>query len=930
MWSFRDCRTEARKKQIGWVRGLFICTPVGIDRALRLRDFRFNRSFGGRLARFGIQGQPPLAVLLPAAVLFWMVYGPTGGWRGFEALIVFVASLLVLLIGARFTKAIWMPEFQILEIAIVATIVWKRGQPFSEFNPDLYPHALIMIFLVLIAIPVLLSHLLAIRLCADLRRRYGPLLRMLVENVELFVIPEYPDISWAAIGRSFINAPLRYPLHLLFAPAVVVLFTPFWWRDWLGSWAVVSLVITWLFLSAAALHPRLDALLRLSTRTLFIGGQLLVSLVIIVFALARLLDVSYVVTVIESASVWLVLSYALAAYTIFWFYEYWTNAVLTEQLVGLLQRHGDVAGQATYDLEPQVPCTRVKRKGRAIQVQSGARLIVIGPLPNGEGEAFQTYEKSEFFDRLAEDAPPGLVQGLDRAGLRDAVREITDRVWFYFGVLNIVVLAIAVGGMVGLSRLWQVPELSIEKPTTHASVDLRHVLFDADASGGPRKQAILLAASGGGTRAALYTASVLHGLYAEHVLDDVVLASGVSGGGAALAYFAGYRDQLLAPNNEAVWRHYECVMSQPFIQDVLFGIAEWRLLAGTRWGTLLAESFNHRFGLGPYGTATSTEVGLIFNTSLAGHLACDLPQRCASDQWGKYTQETWRTEADVAGGRLILTNLDHDDAFPGLTLPEAPEQHLTYTVVTDNVSITTAAALNANFPPVFANAAVDRYYRDRYWVTDGGAVDNRGIESLLFALRDALQRQKRQSGAQHIQLPRIHIIVADASASTIDYQQDRGVGSALGAAEKFASQLMTELVQQIRSLWTELRGEPANLQFHYLAMPTTLRIRGGIGTHWMMPRFVKLTDPNRDCRHPDLVTVDNATVRALIDRLHQTQPTPPSAPPCRCDEEDDLLQKLANVFEGPSSQDLTKVQGWIDRDQHHDRWLALTRELRHK
>lgn len=927
MWSFKDCRREAAKKKIGWVRSLFICIPVGLDCRLRTGDFAFNRSFGGWSRRLlGIDGQPPIALILPALVLFWMVYGPTGGWRGLEALVVLGLSLLALLLGARFVVARLMLEFQILAIAVVAAIVWKLGERYSEFNHAMYRHLLIVVFLVLIAIPALLSHLLAVRLFADLRRRHGALFRELLEKVEVFVIPRYPAISWAAIGRSFINAPLRYPLHLLFVPAVVVLFTPFWWREWLPSWAVGSFGVTWLFLSAAALHPRINALLPLSTRALFIGGQLLVSLTIIVLAAGRLFEIGYIATVVESTSVWLVLSYLLAAYTLFWFYEYWTNAVLAEQLVGVLEREGDSAGQATYNLDPGAWRAKVLPDNRAIQVQGGARLIAIGRLEHGHGEAFQAYEKVEIFEHLVEDAPLQPVRGLDREGMRAAVHEIADRVWFYFGVLNVLLVAIAAGGMVGLSKLWQVPELNVEAPAPHASVDLRHLLFDdVDAEHGPRKQAILLAASGGGTRAALYTASVLHGLQTERALSDVVLGSGVSGGGAALAYFAGYRDRLLAANNDAAWRQYQCVMSQPFIQDVLFGVAEWRVMSGTRWGQLLAESFQRRFGFGTYSTAASSRVGLIFNASLAGHLACET---CTAATWREYTRkEAWRTKADVAGGRLIITNLAREDAFPARILSEAPEQHLTYAVVTDEVPLTTAAALNANFPPVFANAAVDRYFQDRYWVTDGGAVDNRGIESLLFALRDALERQKGQpKGDAARVLPRIHIIVAEASASTIDYQQDRGVGSALGAAEKFASQLMTELVLQIRALWADLHGSPTDLRFHYLAMPTTLRIRGGIGTHWMMPRFVKLTDPgNPDGRNADYVTVDSAKIRSLIDQLHQSVPVSP----LKCDGEDDLLQQLAPLFENRQPQELTKMQDWIEKDPHTARWRALRAALLH-
>ena len=80
-----------------------------------------------------------------------------------------------------------------------------------------------------------------------------------------------------------------------------------------------------------------------------------------------------------------------------------------------------------------------------------------------------------------------------------------------------------------------------------------------------------------------------------------------------------------------------------------------------------------------------------------------------------------------AGGRLILTNLADTDAFPDQGMPQAPSEYLAYVALNNpEIKLATAAALNANFPPVFSNAAVDVASSRRYWVTDGGATDNRG------------------------------------------------------------------------------------------------------------------------------------------------------------------------------------------------------------
>ncbi|MCK7509570.1 MAG: hypothetical protein MZV70_39710 [Desulfobacterales bacterium] len=117
-------------------------------------------------------------------------------------------------------------------------------------------------------------------------------------------------------------------------------------------------------------------------------------------------------------------------------------------------------------------------------------------------------------------------------------------------------------------------------------MSLKQLVFDRRRVG---DKVILLAASGGGTRAALYTASALRGIAALGRLDDVVLVGGVSGGSAALAYFAIHRDQLLqqAPgsctaaelervgNGDAsgvdAWCVYIAAMARPYIEDVLRG-----------------------------------------------------------------------------------------------------------------------------------------------------------------------------------------------------------------------------------------------------------------------------------------------------------------------------------------------------------------------
>jgi hypothetical protein len=144
-----------------------------------------------------------------------------------------------------------------------------------------------------------------------------------------------------------------------------------------------------------------------------------------------------------------------------------------------------------------------------------------------------------------------------------------------------------------------------------------------------------------------------------------------------------------------------------------------------------------------------------------------------------------------------------------------------------------AAALNANFPPVFSNAAIDVDDKTRYWVTDGGAVDNRGLEMLLYAMRLALDEWRRSG----LPLPAIHVVIADASAFSDAYGQDRGIGSAFGAGSRYASHLNAELAASIRQLY---QAEPSRFRVFYMMMPNILRESGSFGTHWMLQRSIRV------------------------------------------------------------------------------------------
>jgi predicted acylesterase/phospholipase RssA len=431
------------------------------------------------------------------------------------------------------------------------------------------------------------------------------------------------------------------------------------------------------------------------------------------------------------------------------------NRVLTERLLRFFRSAQDPIGCATYDFDPSADHGEAPITKRVLQVHGAARFIALCHRPEGQ-PIFESYERPALFDALAASNP----------SLQPFVEDIKSRMKFYLFSLNLMLLVITVSALFALSRMKQIPQVTVAAADPQSAVDLHALVFDRTAS---RDHVILLAASGGGTRAALYTASVLHGLAELNELDNLVLASGVSGGATALAYFGAHHQELKSRDPRA-WKKYYDALSQPFIQEVLEGATEWRINQGHRLGCLLAESFSRHLRLTNATIGQSADFGLIFNTALAGHLCDDSGSQRDFEEWANDHRRL--TRSDLAGGRLIFTNLRDKECFPRLDVPGS--FRMKYVVVqSSNVSLASAAALSANFPPVFSNAAVDKDQTNRFWVTDGGAADNRGIDALLFALRGALREQKTCTNSHRV--PMIHIIVADASAATIDYQQDRGM-----------------------------------------------------------------------------------------------------------------------------------------------------------
>lgn len=931
MYGCRRCLQET--EGLGRLKRFFACGPSVLDYWWRERDFKFNRSHNGLSRKlFGIDGHPPPAILLPMLFTVFLIYGPTLGRRGLSAAALLLFCWLLLYLGAKLFSAKYLPESQAAVITFAAGLVWLgAGRDAVEFDGRMYRHfypALVPFFVI---IPMALARLLSWGLFRKFPDQ-STFRRLLPHAKMLPRLPRAPQFSYWLIAHSLVYAPFRYPLQLLFFPAIAVLLLPY---NYPVLWLTLgTALITWLLLAFVTIHSGFNSILPVINRMFFTGGTLIVSLVVIILAAGRLVEFSYIETLVESSSIGIIFSYIGAFYVFFWYLEYWFNALFCEKLIDLIKSPDDPRGLASYDLDPHDPIsrrTKARPIGRKIQVHGGGRLVAIARMKDDGEELFQTYEKKELFERIVEQAALSSHQPTRELAASREVRalpgEISRRVRSYFSSLNIYLLVLGLLLPLQLMRLPQQPEaVAAAVAPQFTGVSLEELIWQRPA----RKRVILLAASGGGTRAALYTHSVLRGLHSLGALQDVVLVSGVSGGGVALAYFAAHRDALLADDKGDVWNRFACDMSYPFIRDVLEGAGEWRIAAGVRLGQLLAESIGRVFhphcpacprGMVaadetlPPGRRTFGEVdypAVILNAALAGHLDCeecsrhpDFPQ--AADRYRDQTRGT------SAGGRLIFTNLRDASPFPEIDA----EQRLPYVVIQDpEVPLHVAAALNANFPPVFSNAAVDFAERHRYWVTDGGATDNRGLISLLLALQGALQKFDGQGGRP---LPEIIIVMVEASAGSTGYTQDRGIVTRFGAAEKIAGELIQRLRRAVTAMY---RINGGTIKYRELPMPEFMRIGGGLGTHWMLPRTVKMKNPeevDRTAGDREL-ELDAFAARELINDLHQ-----PDA-----DSDIGLCYHEATDFLGKATkgrEHLPVIREWIRNSRYQRAWQELRSDL---
>jgi hypothetical protein len=813
------------------------------DSWLRWLDFWLNRTAGGLLAGRGISRHTPTAVTLPALLTIMIVNGPSV--RPTVRLVVAVAAGAIAWFG--FAKALAWSERrgwsiardlvgQIVLLAAIGSVVWFYAGPDSrERGVFVYQHVFIPVT-GLFGAALIAGALMAAGLFRSTLGRKDIPKRLPL--VELFVRrPRQPPITLGMLTVAAIGAVTSSPGRVLFLPSLLTLLVI---RPWVWSAFVGGLLVNLVLLAFANLDPRFSASWNVVHRWWFRGWSAAVSVAVIVLGSLRFLDVQYVATVFDGARSWTIGGYLYGAYVLTWWFDYWNSTLVAIRFLDLLGGRGGAAdARIEYPVDPGIDLTSVPAAGRVIQVHGGGRLLVLND--TRRPPLFHSYEPAEMADAL--------VAGTHaRDPVRGSLGWARWRLDVHFLLSSLLLVTLLGGSAFLLSRRPQQALISSSASRgTAEKLRLADTVFPLSACT-PGGTVVAVAASGGGTRAALYTTVALERLRRYGRLGDVRLVSGVSGGGAALAYYVANRDALIAasPDEEGdagAWPRFFTAMQRPYIEDVIDGSGEWRITTQQRLGQLLAESFERHWNASTTVRGVGEGVGIMLNSAIAGRFKGD---PASSKSLADQEAESRDGKSDVAGGRVVYTNLDVEDQLgsPALfdtrrQLPTTDAQLPIFVINGPEVSLGRAAAANANFPPVFSNAAVDRLPDLRLWITDGGAVDNRGTETLLMAIRGALRGRAETCKV----LPALHILEVEASAYSDGYSQDRGLGSKMAAGSAFASGLDSELLADIRELYRSAQQDPDTfVQFHFLPMPTVLRSSGSFGTHWMMQEHIEVKE----------------------------------------------------------------------------------------
>jgi hypothetical protein len=868
-----------------------------------------------------------------------------------------VVGWVLLLLGGFFVWKKWGTEkpFRLFFITLamlcgMIALLWWRFTPEhpSESAGGFYPHVYVIIVAVLLGM-VLFARGLAWLLFRKLTHEAREEFRAALTTVDLLAYNrDPPEVSGLKIWSALVNGGMAHLLHFLLLPAFVAFVAPVnYLHALVAGFAVVSLVL----LTYGSLSSRWEQMMVYIERWFLVGTPLVLSVGVIVIATLRLADVQYVSTVIDATPIGVLFIIMIMMYVAVWFFEFWINRWIGGELLEVLGgKPAASLGFLRCAYAPEKDTSWARPDHRYVALHGTGRFSALGWYEGGSNEsskaarglAFVTYTFTELFDALAG----------DDAARAELVKEVRRRVALYFNAINIL-LVFAMAGLFMWHLDWSrplvvTPMVNVESALEQESQPLATQMAQAPqeapadslgdrlvAQAGHGRPSIVVAASGGGTRAAVYTSVALEGLGKLDHAQDVVLLSGVSGGGVSAAVFASRYERLTtgAPRPEDdrnAWSIYVNDVGEPFIQDVLEGIGEVRIWGSASLGALLQESLARRAFNGKQTSVQRLDqlrsTGLILNTAISGHPYDDaeiLKDRIAIPKYtnklnseGECVRDA-RPYASLSGGRLIFTNLENVSGFPQRS-PDAPDMWLPYRIINfGKVDLPAAAALTANFPPVFSNARVritsakPDECPQSYFVTDGGATENLGLVSALFALRGTLDRLPR--GAR---LSDIHIVALEASAIDYDYSDDRGLGAATGGSkERINAGLTQTLLTEVHRLAEEKHG--VSVTVHYLPLPVAFRSRGGFGTHWMFAPIVRVANPHLPEKPDDSMFAD-----AKADTVDLDRPEVTATLRAMFDPVEPICERAARIRLHPQNAAKDYALGWTADTQRVARWIC--------
>ncbi len=403
---------------------------------------------------------------------------------------------------------------------IGALWLWFTPEHPSEAAGGFYPHVYLLFIGALLAV-ALFSRLLAHIMFSGFKA--APAFREAITCEDLLHnerIP--PDISNLRLLSALINGVTANPLHFLLLPSFVAFIAPTDWLWWIvPMFALVSVIL----LMYGSLSSRWEQMLVYVQRWFLVGTPLVMSIAVILLALLRLLGVQYVSTVLDATPVGVLFMFIVMMYVAFWFFEYWVNRWVGEELLEVLGAERPVSpSYVKCAFQPGWAAPWASAAGRIVALHGTGRFVAQGwferrdPTPGErpKDHAFTTYGFVELFDVL----------GVNQEKGEDFAHDIRRRVHLYFTLVNILLVASAVG-LFYWHLNWSRP-LAVE-PMVRASAILPEQVSDAQlqaqarATGDTLRQRLLeqaalqrpslvVAASGGGTRAAVYTAVALEGM----------------------------------------------------------------------------------------------------------------------------------------------------------------------------------------------------------------------------------------------------------------------------------------------------------------------------------------------------------------------------------------------------------------------------------